>query len=125
MIRHCRTKSLVGKAISVRKPVVIALVVVLSGAVASPPASASKAAIGRAVVSSGGGDGSGSIGNISVHNGNGKLNINTATIMSPTVNKGGLQVANTNDSGKTVTKLIAKKNHFFFCSHRHRHRHCH
>jgi hypothetical protein len=100
----------------------VALAVVLSVAVASPRASASQVAVRQAVaVFLSSGDGSGSVGHISIHNGNGKHNINTATILSPTVNRGGLQVANTNTGGKTVTKLIAKRNKFC-CSRRHRRR---
>ncbi|MFL6056728.1 MAG: hypothetical protein ACJ72W_28095 [Actinoallomurus sp.] len=106
---------------ALRTPTVIALVVVLSAAVASPPASASRAALRRTVASSGGGDGSGSIGRVSLHNGNGKRNVNTSTILSPTVNRGGLQIANTDTAGTTITKVNAHKNKFC-CSHRHRHR---
>lgn len=107
---------------ALRTPTVIALMVVLSAAVASPPASASRAALRRTGASGGvDGDGSGSIGRVSLHNGNGKRNVNTSSILSPTVNRGGLQIANTNTAGTTITKVNAHKNKFC-CSHRHRHR---
>lgn len=44
-------------------------------------------------------------GRISLANGNGRFNKNYATVLSPTVNRGLQQVANTNVSGRTTTQV--------------------
>jgi hypothetical protein len=52
-------------------------------------------------------------GHIVLNTGNGRLNKNYSTVLSPTVNRGLQQVSNTNISGKTTTQVA-------FCKKRNR-----
>jgi hypothetical protein len=91
-----------------------ALVCGVSGAISPAPALAGGPAIGRnlrmGVLT---GDGHGENVNVWVNAGNGRDNKIYSSVLSPTVNRGMQQVANTNVSGNTHTQ-------FGFCWKRHR-----
>jgi hypothetical protein len=112
MIRHCGKSPLVGAVINARRLTLTAFVIVISGAIASPQASALTIYQGsKAIIVTG--DGGDSYGHISQRNGNGKFNKNYSTVNSPTVNRGLQQVSNTNLSGQTNTQVA-------FCRKKHR-----
>jgi hypothetical protein len=113
MIRHCREKALIGAAINARRLTLTALVIVVSGGSISPQASAKAAAITRSGWGTGGGsDSTNNNGFINLHVGNGKYNRTSSTVLSPTINHGFQQIANTNVSGQTITQTaFCKKKH--------------
>jgi hypothetical protein len=113
MILHYGKSPLVGAVINARRLTLTVLVIVISGAIASPQVSANALAIRQGslanVVT---GDGRGNCGHICVRSGNGKFNRNYSTVHSPTINRGLQQVSNTNVSGKTNTQVaFCKKKH--------------
>lgn len=114
MIRH-RGKSLRdGVVINASRLTLIAVAIVVSGAIASPQVSANALTVrqeARATVIAG--HGHGNSGRISVRSGNGRHNKNYSTVLSPTVNRGLQQVSNTNVSGRTNTQVA-------FCRKKHR-----
>jgi hypothetical protein len=112
MILHCGKSPLVGAVINARRLTLTALVIVISGVLASPQASANALAIHQGSLANAiTGDGHGS--HISLRSGNGKFNRNYSTVQSPTVNRGFQQVSNTNVSGTTNTQVA-------FCRKKHR-----
>jgi hypothetical protein len=115
MIRHCGKTPLVGVVINARRLTLTALVIVISGAIASPQASANTPAIRQASWTVNSGDGHGNFGHICLHTGNGKFNKNFSTVLSPTVNRGFQQVSNTNISGRTNTQVAFCKRKHRFC----------
>ncbi|MGI8331972.1 hypothetical protein ACRYCC_18560 [Actinomadura scrupuli] len=103
-----------GAAVYARRAGFAALVILASGAIASPHAIATEVAHrqdSRAAAITG--DDNGSAGPVSLRSGNGKFNRNNSTVLSPTINRGLQQVSNTNVSGKSITQVA-------FCKKRHR-----
>jgi hypothetical protein len=90
--------------------VVAAISVVIVSAQGNARALTTRQGTSPAVIS---GDGHGYGDRIRIHSGNGKLNKNYSTVLSPTVNRGFQQVSNTNVSGKTSTQVG-------FCTKKHR-----
>jgi hypothetical protein len=108
MILHSGKRSLVGAVINARMLPLIALVVAMSGTIASPQASADALAMSRnsrAAAITGGGHGHS--GRISMHGGNGKHAKNDWQVLSPTIINGSQAVDNTNLGGKTSIQTAA------------------
>jgi hypothetical protein len=112
MVRRRDKSSPTRMVVNGRVLTLAALVCGVTGAVLPSPAWAAGPAIGRrpGVLT---GDGHGASFNAWVNAGNGRDNKIYSTILSPTVNRGLQQVANTNVSGNTNTQ-------FGFCWKRHR-----
>jgi hypothetical protein len=92
------------------------LLVALPGLIVSPRADASGVVVYRkaaAILVTGDGQGNNNL--IKVSAGNGKFNKTNSTVFSPSVNRGVQQIANTNVSGKTITKAKV-----FSCRKKHR-----
>lgn len=107
MVRHRDERPLVRTVVSGRALTLLALVCGISGAILPAPAWAGESVIGPGVrtnVSNGGGHG-GDFPAVTVNAGNGILNRTYSTLLSPTVNRGMQQVANTNVSGNTHTQF--------------------
>jgi hypothetical protein len=112
MIRHYGKSSLVGAVINARRLTLTALVVVISGAIASPQASAGTLAIRQGPMTVMPGDGHGKFGHhVSIHGGNGKSTKNIMEVFSRTVNSGPQVVDSTNAGGKTYIQISSCKWH--------------
>jgi hypothetical protein len=116
MLRHCGNGSLVGAVTKARRLTLTALVIVISGAIASPHAIASANTPAsrhgfRTSVNTGGDHGNS--GHLKFRGGNGRFNKNYWEAFSPSFNSGPQQVQNVNLSGNTNTQIA-------FCRKRHR-----
>lgn len=108
MVHYCRSSWRVD--INAWKLTLTTLLVALSGVIASPRADAVVVYQQAAAVLVTG-DGHGNNNHINVRAGNGKFNKTNSTLFGPTVNRGVQQIANTNVSGKTITKVSCRKKH--------------
>jgi hypothetical protein len=114
MIRHGR-KIAFSAVVNPQRLTLTALVIVISGASASPQASANAVTPTQAWATIVTGDSSHNSGTISDRTGNGKHNKSSATVLSPTINNGVQQVSNTNVSGSTNTQVAFCKKKARIC----------
>ena len=112
MIRYYGKSSFVGAVINARRLTLTALVVVISGVIASPQASAGTLAIRQGPMTVMPGDGHGHFGHhVNIHSGNGKSNKITIEAFSPTINSGSQVVNNTSTGGKVYIQASSCKWH--------------
>jgi hypothetical protein len=113
MIRHYGKSSFVGAVINARRLTLTALVVVISGAIASPQASAGTLAIrqGPMTVMPGDGHRKFDCHVCIMHGGNGEHSKNTMELFGYNINKGPQVVDNTVTGGKTYIQVARCKWH--------------
>jgi hypothetical protein len=119
MTRHHGKSPLIGTVINARRLTLTMLVIAISGAITSPPASANASVVRQesmAFPSNGHdhrGDGNGRTGRINMWGGNGRNNKNDWAVFSPNIIRGPQAMSHTNFGGQTNTQAA-------FCKRRHR-----